>query len=39
MTAASTQRAAEHSAPTGANSPAREEAGRGAATDLEYFGK
>lgn len=31
MTAASTQRAAEHSAPTGANSPAREETGRGAA--------
>ena len=31
MTAASTQRAAEHSAPPGANSPAREEAGPGAA--------
>ena len=31
MTAASKQRAAEHAAPTGANSPAREEAGRGAA--------
>lgn len=31
MTAASTQRAAEHSAPMDANSPAREETGRGAA--------
>ena len=31
MTAASTQRAAEHSAPTDANSPVREETGPGVA--------